>query len=80
MESDEHRYSDLRMRVGVLSEAEIAKMFDMTERTLRIWRKNKSGPKFVKIGRSVFYRLTDIEAWIAEQAKCAPASEEESED
>ncbi len=32
--------------------------------TLRAWRVRGTGPKYVKIGRRVYYRLSDIRAWI----------------
>jgi hypothetical protein len=32
--------------------------------TLRDWRKRGKGPRFVKVGSSVRYRLTDIEEFV----------------
>lgn len=32
--------------------------------TLRSWRQKKIGPPFVKVGRSVKYRLSDVEAYL----------------
>jgi hypothetical protein len=37
----------------------------LKEKTMAIKRSNGTGPKFVKIGR-VFYYLTDLDAWLAE--------------
>jgi len=33
--------------------------------TLQWWRTKDRGPKYLKIGRKVFYRRTDLDAFIA---------------
>ena len=35
-------------------------------RTLKRWRSTGAGPRFIKQGRKVLYRLSDLEAWMAE--------------
>ncbi len=35
----------------------------ITPRTLANWRCSGSGPRFVKIGGRVMYRLADVQAW-----------------
>lgn len=35
--------------------------------TLVQWRYKGTGPRFVRFGRHVRYRRSDVEAWIAEQ-------------
>lgn len=35
------------------------------EPTLQWWRTTGRGPKYLKIGRRVFYRRTDLDAFIA---------------
>ena len=32
--------------------------------TLERWRMQGTGPKFVKAGRRVFYRVRDVQAWL----------------
>jgi excisionase family DNA binding protein len=39
------------------------------ERTLERWRHTGGGPPFVKVGRAVRYRLSDLEAWLAQQRR-----------
>ena len=34
---------------------------------LGAWRRNGGGPQYVKFGRTVVYKLSDIEQWIREQ-------------
>jgi len=37
--------------------------------TLRIWRVKGKGPTYVKINKKVFYRLSDIRAWIDQRTR-----------
>ena len=47
-----------------ITEADLAKRFDMTVRTLQAWRKNGTGPAFIRIGeRSILYRMDDVLAY-----------------
>lgn len=56
--------SSLRARIGLLMPAELAEMLKVTEETLREWRRQKIGPDFVKVGKSVLYRETDVQQWL----------------
>ena len=49
----------------LLSAREAAALLHLSERTLERFRVSGTGPKFVRLGRSIRYRLTDIEAFIA---------------
>ena len=51
---------------GFLSTAEAAEMLGIRPTTLRKWRATEMGPRFYKFNRSVFYKVEDLEAWIAE--------------
>lgn len=53
------------MSVGLMSEEELAVLLDVKPQTLQTWRVQKTGPDFVKLGKAVFYRRADVEAWIA---------------
>ena len=48
----------------LLSAREAAALLHLSERTLERFRVSGTGPKFVRLGRSIRYRLTDIEAFI----------------
>lgn len=65
MIDEENKKTGLRMMVGLLSEDELAVMIDVKPQTLQTWRVQKTGPDFVKLGKAVFYRRSDVEAWIA---------------
>jgi excisionase family DNA binding protein len=49
----------------LLTQREAAELMSLSERTLERWRVAGDGPKFVRLGRSIRYRLTEIEAHIA---------------
>lgn len=46
-----------------LRPAELAATLRVTTRTLCRWRKSGKGPDFVREGRVVRYRSSDIDAW-----------------
>lgn len=56
--------ADLRSQIGIMSVEEVAVALDVTPHTLYIWRADGRGPKFVKLGRTVFYRRADVQEWI----------------
>jgi predicted DNA-binding transcriptional regulator AlpA len=41
-----------------------AEILQINERTLTNWRSTGKSPKYVKIGRSVRYRISDLMTWI----------------
>ena len=45
-----------------------ASIIDVHPTTLRKWRLEGKGPRYSKIGRAVFYLVTDLEKFIAEHA------------
>lgn len=48
-----------------LSAKEIEATFNIDAGTLANWRSGKRGPRFVKIGKKVVYRTSDLEAFLA---------------
>lgn len=56
--------AEIRSQLGLFTVDEVAEVLDVTPHTLAQWRAEKRGPSFVKLGRSVFYRRTDIEEWV----------------
>ena len=49
----------------ILNQKQTAKLLTLSERTLERLRVAGTGPRFVRAGRSIRYRETDLEAWIA---------------
>ena len=64
------RSSDERgAQVRHLNQVTLARRWGMSPRTLERWRWLKQGPRFLKLGGHVVYRLEDIEAFEAAQAR-----------
>jgi len=54
----------------LLSVAEVQQLIPgVSEQTLRHWRFQGIGPEAVRLGRRVYYRLSGVEAWIADQER-----------
>lgn len=51
----------------LLTISEAAAILRTPVATLRYWRHLRIGPRSFKIGRRVFYRRSDVEAWLREQ-------------
>ena len=51
-----------------LLERELAERWRISVRTLQRWRGEGSGPAFLRLGRRVAYRLSDIESFEAAHA------------
>ena len=49
---------------NLLDQNEVAVMLGVSPKTLEYWRWKKVGPKFLKVGRLVRYRVSDVESYI----------------
>ena len=47
----------------VLSNEGLAERLNVPIATVRQWRHEGTGPRAIKVGRHVRYRVTDVEAW-----------------
>ena len=52
-----------------LNQTQLAARWNISPRTLERWRWIGEGPRYLKIGGRVVYRLADIEAYEAEQLR-----------
>ena len=50
------------------SQEEAAVVIGVKPPTLATWRHYGKGPRYIKVGRSAFYKLRDIENWLDQQA------------
>lgn len=48
----------------LLTQKEVARLLGVSERTLERHRVFGTGPGFVRLGRLVRYRVSDLEAWV----------------
>jgi hypothetical protein len=55
--------------VALLDEREAADYLRASPHTLRGWRCKGGGPRFVKVGRKVVYRVADLDAWMTERTR-----------
>jgi|ERR1700733_6394614 excisionase family DNA binding protein len=55
--------------------AEIAKQLRLSESALNKWRITGSGPKFIKVGRLVHYRRSDISEWLEKQVRVSTSDQ-----
>ena len=51
--------------IALLTEEQTAQLLSLSIRTLQAWRLRKAGPRFVRAGRAIRYRPSDIHEWIA---------------
>lgn len=63
--------------LGLITEEELAAAIGIAVPRLGIWRGKGYGPKHVKLGRRIFYRLQDIRFWIDTQADTPDAPDVE---
>ena len=49
----------------MLAERDAARFVGFTTATLKAWRQTGRGPAFVRVGRSVRYRVADLDAFLA---------------
>lgn len=62
------------MSENLINAKQLAEKIGSTVGTLAYWRYMGKGPKFIKLGHSVRYRLADIDAWLTEQT-CSQTGE-----
>lgn len=55
------------MATEMLTERQLADELHLPHRTLTQWRYLNRGPAFVRAGRHVRYRRSDVDAWLAAQ-------------
>ncbi len=49
---------------GLLNEYDVARMTGLSVASVRRWRLFRQGPRYLKIGAAVRYRLEDVNAWL----------------
>lgn len=55
---------ETRQKLGLLTPEELAVTLEVTPTTLQTWRCEGKGPRFIKLGKGVFYRFADVKEWI----------------
>lgn len=60
MKSDDRE----QLLVDLVTERELAKILRRHERTIARWRRTRTGPPYVLIGRGIFYNVRSVRKWI----------------
>jgi predicted DNA-binding transcriptional regulator AlpA len=61
--------SPLPFRSGIMDSAQLAEFLTNKKNTIEGWRIKGIGPKYIKIGRLVRYRISDVEEWLESQVR-----------
>ncbi|ODT25794.1 helix-turn-helix domain-containing protein [Microbacterium sp. SCN 69-37] len=56
-----------------LTPQELAEQLGLCVSRLSAWRQHGGGPAFVKLGRSVIYKVADIERWLEASTRSSTA-------
>ncbi len=48
----------------LLNDRDVARITGMSVASVRRWRLFRQGPRYLKIGAAVRYRLSDVSAWL----------------
>lgn len=54
---------------GYRTEAEAAKKYGKTVRTMQLWRQQRVGPPYVKLGNTVMYPDPEGDKWLRDQVQ-----------
>ena len=61
------------LKADLVSDTEAAKIIHQKQTTLATWGSAGRGPAYYKVGRRVFYSVSDLEAWLASR-RCEPVA------
>lgn len=53
----------------LIDEAKLATKLGVTRSTLQSWRYAAKGPRYIKVGKFVRYRVADVEAYLRAQTR-----------
>lgn len=59
----------IREALGIVTCSELAETLQVTEGTLREWRRLNTGPAFVRVGKQVVYYLEDVQQWLVKNRR-----------
>jgi excisionase family DNA binding protein len=59
--------------MDLLTVSELADILKLKRGTLDRWRAAQIGPAWIEVGGQFRYRREDVDAWLAQQTKGAPA-------
>ena len=54
----------MKLEDVILTESEAARRLGVSVSGLRKWRREQTGPQFIRIGRLIRYSLDDLQGWL----------------
>lgn len=57
-----------REHFGLMTEAELAAVFQVDELTMARWRREGNAPLHIQPGKTVFYKREHVDAWLMQKA------------
>ena len=69
MTMGDQQITDVTEGSELLDEARLASKLGVSRSTLQTWRDTSKGPRFIKVGRLIRYRLADIAAYRRAQTR-----------
>lgn len=57
---------------ALLNTPDLATELGVSKPTIISWRRNSCGPDFIRVGRLIRYRQSDIDRWLQEQTQHQP--------
>jgi predicted DNA-binding transcriptional regulator AlpA len=55
----------------LLTQSEVAELLGIAPRAMESWRLRGTGPRYVRVGRLIRYRNTDVSAWLAARERAS---------
>lgn len=62
------------MHCELLNEKQVAQLLGLPVSTLQFFRRVRRGPVYIKLGRLVRYRRSDLDAWMQDCARSPEAA------
>ena len=62
------------MQAELLPQQQLATILAVSERTLERWRVEGCGPAYLKAGRRVLYRRSDVDSWLDSNARTSTSA------
>lgn len=62
------------MTTDLLPQQQLAHILAVSERTLERWRVEGCGPAYLKAGRRVLYRRSDVDQWLDNNARTSTSA------
>ena len=57
------------MNDRLLTSEEVSEYLGLSPHTIEMWRRKKVGPPWVKVGRSVRYKESDVSSWVERRSQ-----------